>query len=199
MKAIRGQSMTRKCLQWIVVLLVVGLLSACANVAISGAQAVYNHKALEKNLNDHVIALKATHTLNRPRFKDTNISVAVLNADVLLSGEAPEAWQKEQARELVSKIDGISHLYNLITVSGRASALSQASDTWITAKVKSKIIASYDIDATRVKVVTEKGVVFLMGTVLPEEAEAAADIASTTDGVTSVVKLFSYMKISKTV
>lgn len=174
------------------------LLTGCANVAMSGAQAIYNHKSLQDNINDHYIAFQANHQINRPAFKGTNISIAVLNSEVLLTGETPEAWQKQQAGERIGQIDGVSHVYNLIALANPSSSLSRASDSWITAKVKSKIIASSDIDATHVKVVTERGTVFLMGQLKPEEAEAAVDIASNTYGVTSVVKLFSYVKITKT-
>ncbi len=187
-----------KLVAWVILLVAVNELTACTNVAVSGAQAVYNHKQLTNNVNDTVLALKATHVLNRPRFKDTNISIATLNSEILLSGEVPEAWQKEQAGELVQGVDGVKQVYNKLRVAAPASALSQASDTWITAKVKSKIIACRDIDATRIKVVTENGVVYLMGALEPDEAEAAVDIASNTFGATSVVKLFSYIKITKT-
>jgi len=179
------------------VIIVTGCVTACTNVAVSGAQAIYNHKSLTNNVNDTVIALKATHVLNRPRFKDTNISIAALNSEVLLSGEVPEDWQKEQAGELVKNVDGVKQVYNMLRIAAPASGLSQASDSWVTAKVKSKIIACRDIDATRIKVVTENGTVYLMGALEPDEAEAAVDIASNTFGATSVVKLFSYIKITK--
>lgn len=183
----------------LVMLVVISMyICACTNVAVSGAQAAYNHKSLENSINDHVIAFKANHAFNNPNFKGTNISIAVLNREVLLSGEVGESWQKEKAGELIKNIENVSEVYNYLTISGNASSLSQTSDTWLTAKVKSKIIASRDIDATRIKVVSERGTVYLMGVLTPEEAEEAVDIASTTDGVTSVVKLFSYMKITKT-
>lgn len=180
------------------ILLLCALLASCTNVVISGAQAVYNHKSIENSVNDTVIAFKANHVINHPRFKDTNISIAVINKEVLLSGEVNEPWQKSRASELIGKIDGVDHVYNYLAISGPASSLSHVADSWLTAKVKSKIIASREIDATRVKIVTERGTVYLMGIMTPEEAETATDIAKTTDGVTSVVSLVSYMKITKT-
>jgi osmotically-inducible protein OsmY len=182
----------------VTVLVIVSLLTSCANVAVSGAQAVYNHKNLQNSINDQYIGLQANHILNHPRFKDTNISVATLNADVLLTGEAPLEWQKKQAGARISDIHGVRHVYNMVVIASPSSAITRVSDTWLTTKVKGKIIASIDIDATHIKVVTENSKVFLMGTLLPEEAEAAVDIASNTDGVTAVVKLFSYIKITRT-
>ena len=185
--------------QMAVITMITSLMSACAaNVAVTGAQAAYNHKGLQKTAHDQYISMQATHVLNRPRFKDTNIDIATVNGEVLLAGQAPEAWQKEEAEQRISQIDGVDHIYNMITLSAPTSSLVRMSDAWVTAKVKSKLVASNDLDATRIKVVTERGRVYLMGVLLPEEAEAAVDIASNTDGVTSVVKLFSYMKITKT-
>jgi osmotically-inducible protein OsmY len=44
-----------------------------------------------------------------------------------------------------------------------------------------------------VKVVTENGVVFLMGIVTKDEGDAATEIARTTSGVARVVKVFEYI------
>lgn len=172
-------------------------VTGCANVAVTGAQAVYNHKHIEKSVSDQYITLQATHALNRPSYKGTNIDIATLNGEVLLTGEAPEEWQKEEITRRIAQIDGVQRVYNMIRVSAPSSALVRMSDAWVTAKVKSQMIASAELDATKIKVVTENGRVFLMGTVLPDEADAAIYIASNTRGVTSVVKMFSYITISK--
>ncbi len=44
-----------------------------------------------------------------------------------------------------------------------------------------------------VKVLTEAGVVYLMGLVTPQEGDAAVDIARNTSGVVRVVKVFEYI------
>lgn len=192
------QDAVRKIIHITLSLLLCALLAGCTNVAISGAQAVYNHKNIENSVTDTVIALKANHVINHPRFKDTNISIAVLNKEILLSGEVNEPWQKTKVTELMSKIAGVEHVYNYLAISAPSSSLSQAADSWVTTKVKSKIIASRDLDATRIKIVTERGTVYIMGIMTPDEAEDAKYLAQTTDGVTSVVSLVSYMKITKT-
>ena len=78
-------------------------VAACTNVAISGAQAVYNHKSLENSVNDQVIAFKANHVINHPRFEGTNISIAVLNREVLLSGEVNNDRQKNSTGGIGAK------------------------------------------------------------------------------------------------
>lgn len=174
-------------------------LAGCTNVAVTGAQVAYNHKNIQNQLNDHYITMRASQAINnmdKPTFADANISVSTVNGEVMLTGEAPQAWQKEEATRLVNEIPGVRKVYNLVTLSSPSSALTRLSDTWITTKVKGRIIASNDIDATRIKVVTENGTVFLMGTLTPEQADVAVDIARRTSGVKSVVKVLKYMQIT---
>ena len=175
------------------------VLQGCVNAAMTGAQTVYNHKSIQKNLKDEYITLQAYKALNidDKRFKDANISIATYNGDVLLAGQAPEYWQRDSAEKIVKKIPDVTQVYNFVKVASPSSTLTRISDAWITTKVKSKFLASEDLDATQIKVVTEDGTVYLMGILTPDDASEAADIASETDGVLRVVKIISYMKISK--
>ncbi|MFZ2315854.1 MAG: BON domain-containing protein [Gammaproteobacteria bacterium] len=174
-------------------------LAACMNIATSGAQAIYNHHSIQKSVNDQLITLHASQQLKRNTdiFKNSNISVATIDSEVLLAGQVPSTWQKMKAEQLIKDVPDVGSIHNVIKVEGTTSTLTRMSDMWITAKVKSKLIASNDVDATLVKVVTENGTVYLMGTLKPEQAEAATDLASNTDGVQSVVKVFSYIHITK--
>lgn len=175
------------------------LLSACSQVAVTGAQAVYNRHSLQKEWDDQYITMQAYKALkiDTDAFKDANISISTFHHEVLLAGQAPQSWQKEKAEQIVQGIPNISHIYNLVIVSNPSSSLKRISDAWITGKVKAKLIASSDVDASEVKVVTENGTVFLMGYLSPGAADAAVDIASNTDGVERVIKIFSYITISK--
>jgi osmotically-inducible protein OsmY len=180
-------------------LMAMTFLQGCADVAMSGAQAVYNRHSIQKNLSDQYITMQAFQALHHKtdKFKNTNIAISTFNSDVLLAGQVPEQWQKAKAEQIVKTIPDVNQVYNLLSISNPSSTLTRISDAWITAKVKAKLLASGDVDATQIKVVTENGTVYLMGILKPEEAQAAVDVASTTDGVESVVKVFWYVKISK--
>lgn len=175
------------------------LLSGCMDIATTGAQAIYNRHTLQKGLNDQFITLQAYQALNykTKQFQDANISISTYNREVVLAGQVPQAWQKMKAEELIKTIPNVKEVYNTITVAGASSALTRISDAWLTTKIKSKLIASNDVDATQIKVMTENGTVYLMGIVPKEEALAAVDIATDTEGVQKVIKLFSYITISK--
>lgn len=175
-------------------------LAGCVNVATTGAQAFYNHHSIQKSINDQMTTLHVYQALNDKTgdFKDVNISVATYNREVLLAGQVRHEWQKTKLDDIVKNMPNVQHVYNLVTVSNPSSALTRISDAWLTAKVKAKLIASADVDATQIKVMTENGTVYLMGILQPEEAQAAADVARNTAGVQSVVKVFSYINITRT-
>lgn len=184
-------------------ILLIGLtanITGCMNAAVTGAQTVYNRHSIAKSLDDQFIAMEAYRALylDTKRFKNANISIAAYNHELLLAGQAPEPWQKEEAEKIVKqRIPQLSQVYNLIRLASPSSTMTRISDAWITTKVKSKLIASNDVDATQIKVVTENGVVYLMGIVPPFDAQEAVKLASETDGVRSVMKIFSYITISK--
>jgi len=173
-------------------------LSSCLNVATTGAQAVYNRHSIETNINDQLTTYHVYQAINhKPEFfKDTNVAITTYNNEVLLAGQVPFAWQREKLKEVIKTIPDIDHVYNLVEVSNPTSTLTRISDAWLTAKVKAKLIASADVDATHVKVMTENGTVYLMGILRPDEAQAAVEVARNTDGVQDVVKVFSYIIIS---
>ncbi|MBA3661511.1 MAG: BON domain-containing protein [Gammaproteobacteria bacterium] len=171
----------------------------CSDIAMTGAQVVYNRRSIQNNLTDHYLTREAYQALylRSDQFKDTHIAIASYNGDILLAGQAPNEEKKTQAEHLVKQIPQAKTVYNLISVTHPTSTMTRMSDAWLTTKVKAKLLASSEVDATRVKVVTENGTVYLMGILPKEEAQAAATIASLTEGVQRVVKVFSYLTISK--
>lgn len=183
----------------IIVALSVCLLTACTDVAVTSMQAFYGRRDLEKNFTDQYITLQTYKSLKRKteEFKNANIVIATLHREVLLAGQVPEAWQKRKAYLIATAIPNVEKVYNLIDVASPSSTATRLSDSWITAKIKAKYIANNDLDASQIKVVTENGTVYLMGIVMPEEADIAIDLARTTSGVQRVVKIFSYMHVDK--
>src|SRR4051812_25481745 len=84
------------------------LLTACYNVAISGAQAAYNRHGLQKNIDDGYTSIQAYRTIDKQgnAFKDTNITVATFNDSVLLTGQVPNERQKQQLQKIIQEIAG---------------------------------------------------------------------------------------------
>ena len=84
-------------------------------------------------------------------------------------------------------------VHNELAVAGPTSMISRTNDSWLTTKIKSALAAEEDTDATRIKVVTENGVVFLLGLLSRAEADAAVAVTRDIQGVQKIVKLFEYM------
>lgn len=180
-------------------LLAVVCLAACTDVLMTGAQVVYNRRNIEKNVTDQYLTRQAYRALkfDTHEFKESNIAVATYNGEMLLTGQVPHEDLKIKAEEIVREQTKVKRIFNLLTIANPSSALTRIGDSWITAKVKGKLLASNDLDASSIKVVTENGTVYLMGILFPADADKAVEIARTTQGVLQVVKIFSYLKISK--
>lgn len=186
-------------LSFMSLLVLIFLLEGCMNVATTSASAVYNRHSIQRHFNDQYATMRAYQALKfkSDKFNNANIAIATFNGEILLIGQVLEPWQKEEAERIVRKVTKAENIYNLVAIGGVSSTLTRMSDAWITAKIKTKLLASDDIDAGQIKVVTENGTVYLMGVVHPEEAKVAVELASETSGVENVVKLFSYITISK--
>lgn len=176
----------------------VSQLHGCAAVAVGGA-AVGTSVALDRRttgvyVGDQEIELRAMTRL-REAFpqKTDNISTTSYNRQVLLTGQVPDEDTRSRAGEVVKGVPDVRTVFNELSISGVTSLTSDANDVSITSKVKTRLIRDERVPGVKIKVVTEAGVVYLMGLVAKAEADSAAEIARTTAGVTKVVTLFEYI------
>lgn len=177
------------------------LLQGCIFVvgAAAGAAAiamVYDHRPLEATIEDTKIANTIVdHIRVVPGLRnESHIDVTVFNRIVLLTGETPDQSWRQQAESIAKSDPRVTRVYNQITIEGPTSSLTRASDSWITTKIKSQMLAMEDLktNSSSIKVVTENGVVYLMGMVTHQQADTAVDIARQVSGVQKVIKIFQY-------
>lgn len=183
----------------ITIIAIVLSLQGCIFVAgaaagAAGVAVVYDHRKLEKILLDEKIAKNATNKLHLVANikENSHIEVTCFNQVVLLTGEATNASVRQQADDIVRNVPEVKRIYNQITIKGPASTLTRASDSWITAKIKTEMLATKGLQSGTIKVVTENGTVYLMGTVNRDQADTAVDIARQVQGVQRVMKIFQY-------
>ncbi len=145
-------------------------------------------------IEDQAIELKAATALGEePSLRDQiHVNVTSYNQIVLLTGETPTEAVRAQVVERVRNVTKVRHVHDELRIAAPSSLTARSSDTLITAKVKTKLFSVKNFDATRVKVVTEAGTVFLMGLLTRDEADVAAQAAQGVGGVQRVVKLFEY-------
>jgi osmotically-inducible protein OsmY len=178
------------------------LLSGCAAVVIgagvaAGATATVAHDRRTTGvfIEDEAIEQKALKSFSADKeIKDSShINVTSYNTVVLITGETPNDDIRNRIVNIVREIQKVTHVYNEVTIAAPSSWTSRSSDSLITSKVKTNLLTVDDFDGTRVKVVTDKGVVYLMGIVTRSEADIATGEAQRTGGVQKVVKLFQYI------
>ena len=178
--------------------IVAGVLSGCVGVvlggAAGGASVINDPRTAGSQVEDESIELKAGTRLrgNKELNQQTHINVTSYNQVVLLTGEAPTEDMRAQVFELVKGIEKVRTAHNEITIAAPSPLTSRTTDSWLTTSVKAKIVGAKELNAIRIKVVTEAGTVYLLGLVTQREGDLAAQLASQTAGVQRVVKLFEY-------
>jgi osmotically-inducible protein OsmY len=182
--------------------LALSALAGCAPVVIGGAAttgaALHGRRTIGTFVDDESIELKARIAIleNKELNSQIHINIISYNGVVLMVGQAPTEALKQQAESIVAKTEKVRLVHNEMTIAAPNSMITRSSDSLITAKVKTALFnikGLEDFDPTRVKVVTEDGVVYLMGMVYRREADAVSDQARTISGVEKIVKLFEYL------
>jgi len=164
---------------------------AATGVAV-GALAATDRRTIGTQTEDTGIELKAAARL-RDELKNTGgISVTSFNRKVLITGQVIDETTKQTAERVVASVENVRSVHNELQVSGRVSLGTSASDATITTRVKAAFVDAKDLQSNTVKVVTEAGVVYLMGIVTRAEGDRAAQVASRVSGVTRVVTTFEY-------
>lgn len=179
-------------------------LTGCSTIATGGAEItglslLHDRRSSPAILNDERIEINAGIELNS--HDDTrnqcHFNVTSYNGMVLVTGEAPTENLRNKIIAIVRVIPGVKLIHNEIKIAQPSSFSTRSHDTLITTKVKSSLSNVKNLpgfDATRVKIITENGTVYLLGLVHENEGNIATEIARRETGVKQVVKVFEYIK-----
>lgn len=180
----------------------IALLQGCAATIIGGAATggavAHDRRTTGTVIDDQGIEFKAMQMMNdHPELNDhSSISVTSYNYTLLLTGDAENADIPKRYARLVSEIQKVQRVVNEVAIGPNATLSEQSHDAYVTTKA---ILALFDLDVpgfdpTRVKVLTQKGTLFLMGLVTREEGKVVTDQVRNVDGVLRVVKVFEYIE-----
>ncbi|MFB0914501.1 MAG: BON domain-containing protein [Burkholderiales bacterium] len=169
-------------------------LSACAPLLLGGTATgvlvANDRRTSGAQLEDQTIEIKSLGNIKNVVGDRGHINVTSFNRRVLVTGEVPSAGDKSAVAGALSKTDNVQLVVNELVIGGTAAFANRARDTLVTTRVKASMIEARDLQASIVKVVTERGSVYLMGIVTQREADRASEVASSTSGVQRVVRLF---------
>lgn len=175
------------------------LTTGCAPLIVAGGATgvavVHDRRSAGTVIDDQTIEFQALGSLHADKelYRQAHINVTSYNRVALLTGEAPTEELKNRAAEIVRGIEKVRRAHNEITLAAPSSFTSRSADTLLTGRVKAAMVGIEGFDPTRVKVVTENGVVYLLGLVTRAEAQTATEAARTTSGVQRVVRIFEYV------
>ena len=152
-----------------------------------------DRRLAEVVLGDERIEITAVNRLNQRLSEKAHVNVTSFNYTVLLTGEVPDAAARAEAEKTVAQIERVKGVVNELQIAGATSLQSRGNDTYLTGRVKAAFIGPEKFSPLNVKVVTEAGVVYLMGLVTRKEADDATEIARSISGVQKVVRVFEYI------
>jgi len=173
------------------------VVSGCAVVAVGGVAATgimvaEDRRTVGTITEDQGIELKAASRIEE-KVKDAHINITSYNRIVMLTGEVPSEAAKADAERITRAVENVRNVFNELKVGANAPMQARTNDSVITSKVKARFVDANKFSPVHVKVVTEAGIVYLMGMVKKQEAADATEVARTTGGVTKVVRVFEYL------
>jgi osmotically-inducible protein OsmY len=180
-------------------LLLVANLAGCVPVVAGGAAAgglmVADRRTTGAYVEDEGIELKSEQRIKEKLGDKIHVNVTSFNRNALITGEAIDEATKQAAESIVKEVENVRSVTNELSIAGASSMSSRSNDSYLTSKVKARMLSENRFPTNYVKVVTENSTVYLMGMVTRKEAEDAVEIARGTEGVQKVVKVFEYVVV----
>lgn len=173
-------------------------LGGCAKIiAVTTSEPIQintNKRTLGTKINDKQLETIARVNLSKAskQLEEAHINIDSFNGIVLLTGQVPNDQLRVLAGDTVGKINPVRQVHNELTAGAPTTFQARSKDSWITTKIKTKLVAS-NIQSRRILIITEAQTVFLMGLVSRYEADRITDVAKNTRGVKQVVKVFEYV------
>lgn len=172
-------------------------VAGCVPLVIGGAAfgglMAADRRTTGTQVEDEGIELRAVNRITAEYGERVHINVTSYNRQVLITGEVPTLEASKAIETLVGDVGNVLSVVNDVAVMPSSSLAQRSSDTFITGKVRARLVDAKDISATAIKVVTERNVVYLIGLVTEREAARATSIASGVAGVSKVVRTFQVL------
>jgi osmotically-inducible protein OsmY len=176
------------------IVLAAGALSACAPLILGGAAVggliAFDRRTSGAQLEDEGIELRGASRLRDLLGQRGHINIASYNRQVLLTGEVPSETDRQQAEQVMARVENVRTIVNELAVAPATTLAQRSNDVLITGKVKASLLDASDLYAGAIKVVTERSITYLMGRVTAREADRATQITRNVSGVQKVVRIF---------
>jgi len=170
------------------------LLQGCVPAVIgagaaAGVMTAHDRRSTGAQADDEGLEWKAAQQIPENDQANAHVNFTAFNHRLLITGEVPSEEARNAIGERVGKLDGVKEVFNETVVGAASSLSSRTNDSYVTSKVKARLVDEKTLSANHIKVVTEAGIVYLMGIVTEREGKVAVAVTRTTAGVRKVVNL----------
>jgi len=175
-------------------------LSGCSSVINASREAPIDDdrgtRTLGSKIDDSLIETKVAVNVAKASpdlDQNSHIVVSSFNGVVLLAGQTPRADLKSLAEQTAGQVQKVKKVHNELQVLQPSSLLARNNDAWLTTKIKTQMLTDSSIPGSRIKVITENGIVYMLGLLTQAEANRATNLVQGVSGVQKIVKLFEYI------
>ena len=170
-----------------------GCLPLVVGGAVMGGMVATDRRTSGTYVEDEGIEIKAAARIRERLGERVHVNVTSYNRQVLLTGEAPTAEDKQLVEQVVAQVENVRNTVNEISILGNSTLTQRSSDAVVTGRVKAKLLDARDLLSNSFKIVTERGTVYLMGRVTQREANRATEIITATQGVQRLVRVLEVL------
>lgn len=128
-----------------------------------------------------------------PRFKLSRVNINCFFGVVLLTGQVPDAALKKLAGDNVKAMADVKAVQNYLTVGDEVGYDQIVQDGITTATVRKNFLLLKGFKDSRVKVVTENNVVYLMGKLPKSDVDWLLDTLQRTPNIARIVTLIDIL------
>ncbi|MCZ2103340.1 MAG: BON domain-containing protein [Comamonadaceae bacterium] len=177
-------------------LMLASALSACAPLvigggAVVGAMVATDRRTTGTQVDDQGIELRASGRITEALGDRVHVNITSYNRQVLITGEVPTEADSQRVLAIVQNVQNVRSTVNALAVMPNSSLSERSNDTYITGKVRAKLVDIEDLAASSAfKVITERGEVYFLGRVTQHESDQLTAAARSIDGVRKVVRVF---------
>ena len=188
-----------KIIKVLLIIQIFTLLQGCAAVAVVGGagaiSSATDRRTLGTQIDDNTIEIKAKLRLAEQKELEKHCRVIVksVNGQLLVIGQTATDFLRQKAIQSLQGLDGVKAIHNQLKVSSTTAVTTRTMDSWLTTRVKLKLLTEKSLKGDNISVITENAEVYLMGLVTPTEADKAVEIARNIPGVAKVIKVFEFI------
>ena len=155
-----------------------------------------DERSLLDQVNDDNLSLQALDAINRVGLyrKEVRFNIITNGGYILVIGQVKNRLAKQKIGKQLASIKDAKGFYNELRIRKPIGFAQQSEDSWITARVKTKLASARDVNTFEIKVVTENQEVFLIGSVTKEVSDDATNISRKVSSVKQVNRVFQIVK-----